>query len=127
MQKPFTQRARYDEIATGTITNASYTKHTIPITGGLAAIYLLGLDLSWHTETGAIATIDWYVTYDSTGDKMAMRNKQSTFINGTTAATGGVQETVETMLCGLDGNIYVWLKADANGATIAQLRVTYEV
>jgi len=122
------RQTAYDEVTSGSLTS-SYTKHTITLTGaaaGRSALFLLGLDLSYTSGT-SVATIDWYVTYDSTGDKIAVRNKQSTVVAGQTSNTGGVQETLETMLKGLDGNLYVWIKTDSPTATISQLRATYEV
>ena len=115
------------EITSGSLTS-SYTKHTIPLTKGgrtYKRIKLNGLDMSYTTGT-SVATIDWYATYDSTGDKVALRNKQSTVVVGQTSNTGGVQETIETDIL-TDGNLYVWIKTDSPTATIAQLRATCRV
>jgi len=116
------------ENTTGSLTS-SYTKHTIALTGKAAQtkkVFLQSLDLSWDNESAGVATIDWYLTHDSTGDVVSVRNKQSTVVDGQTADAAGVAETLEVWLK-TDGNLYVWIKTDSPTADVVQLRATCEV
>ncbi len=110
---------------------SSYAKEQVAFVKGsrtLQRFRLDALDLWWTSESGSPTEISWYLTYDSTGDEIALPAKTSTIVAGQTAGTGGVSETVEKwFVLDSDATLYVWAKFNDGttpSATGAELRAT---
>lgn len=115
--------------------STAYAKMTCNGTDEAAAVdfperVVLGLVTLQLGTIVTAASVTWYISEDTAGNK-PIAGPVTSAIVGQTAATGGVAESISVpwVINGVDGtagNLFVWAKLDAGTANCTKAKISFQ-